>query len=116
MKKEDLSNVEETNNIFWYDIDAPLLTTPSTKQVFTLTPMIMEANSHDETVPSTSKSTAEDEAVCGDFLPVASPSSNFVCACVYVHSERINVIMWHANLIQEGNFIDIFLARHVSRT
>jgi len=59
MKKGDLSNVEETDNVLWYDIEAPLLTTPSTNQIFTLTTMIMEANPHDETVPSTSKSTAE---------------------------------------------------------
>ena len=116
MKKGDLSNVEETNDILWYDIDAPLLTTPSTNQVFTITPMIMKTNSHDETVPSTSKSTAEDEALVGDFLPVAPASSNFVCACMYVHSERMKVIMWCVNLMQQGNFIDVFLARHISGT
>ena len=27
-----------------------------------------------------------------------------------------HVIMWNSNLIQQGNFIDIFLARHVSGT
>jgi hypothetical protein len=59
MKKGGLSKVEETDNVLWYDIDAPLLTTPSTNQVFIFTTMIMEANPHDETVPSTSKSTAE---------------------------------------------------------
>ena len=25
-------------------------------------------------------------------------------------------IIWNANLMQEGNFIDVFLARHVSGT
>jgi len=25
-------------------------------------------------------------------------------------------IMWNANLMQQGNFIDVFLARHVSGT
>jgi len=28
----------------------------------------------------------------------------------------LNEIMWNANLMQQGNFIDIFLARHVSGT
>jgi len=78
--------------------------------------MVMEANSHDETVPSTSKNTAEDEALVGDFLPAAPASSNFVCAYMNVHSERIKVIMWYASLLQQGNFIDIFLARRVSGT
>ena len=27
---------------------------------------------------------------------------------------RFQEIMWNANLMQQGNFIDIFLARHVS--
>jgi hypothetical protein len=30
--------------------------------------------------------------------------------------ERKKEIMWNANLMQQGNFIDIFLARHVSGT
>jgi len=89
MKKGDLSNVEETNSVLWYDIHAPLHTTPSNNQVFTLTTMIIEVHPHDGTMPSTSKSTAEDEAFVGDFLPVSSASSNFVCACMYLHSKRI---------------------------
>jgi len=28
----------------------------------------------------------------------------------------VDEIMWNANLMQQGNFIDIFLARHVSGT
>jgi len=30
--------------------------------------------------------------------------------------ENIFVIMWDANLMQQGNFIDTFLAQHVSST
>lgn len=83
MKKGDVSNIEETSNVLWYDTDVPLHTTPSTNQVFTLTTMIMEVDPHDETMPSTTKSTAEDEAFVGDFLHVSRASSNFVCACMY---------------------------------
>jgi hypothetical protein len=89
MKKGDLSKVEENNNVLWYDIDAPLLTASSTNQIFTLTTMIMEIHPHDETVPSTSKSTAEYEAFVGDFPPVSPASSNFVCTSLYLHSKRI---------------------------
>jgi len=28
----------------------------------------------------------------------------------------LNEIMWNANLMQQGNFIEVFLARHVSGT
>jgi hypothetical protein len=73
-KKGDLSNVEETNNVLWYDIDASLPTTPPRR------------NS-----AFTSKSTAEDETFVGDFLPVSPASSSFVCACMYVHSKIINL-------------------------
>ena len=34
--------------------------------------------------------------------------------CLTVHLPR--EIMWNANLMQKGNFIDVFLARHVSGT
>jgi len=34
--------------------------------------------------------------------------------CLNVH--RLYEIMWNANLMQQRNFIDIFLARHVSGT
>jgi hypothetical protein len=52
----------------------------------------MEVHPHDETVPSTRvESTAENEAFVGDFLPVSPASSNFVCACMYVHSKTIKV-------------------------
>ena len=34
--------------------------------------------------------------------------------CLTVHLPREK--MWNANLMQQGNFIDIFLARHVSGT
>jgi len=34
--------------------------------------------------------------------------------CLSVH--LLHEIMWNANLMQQGNFIDIFLARHVSGT
>ena len=32
--------------------------------------------------------------------------------CLTVHLPH--EIMWNANLMQQGNFIDVFLARHVS--
>ena len=32
--------------------------------------------------------------------------------CLTVHIPR--AIMWNANLMQQGKFIDVFLARHVS--
>ena len=34
--------------------------------------------------------------------------------CLTVHLPH--EIMWNANLMKQGNFIDIFLARHVSGT
>jgi len=34
--------------------------------------------------------------------------------CLTVHLPH--ELMWNANLMQQGNFIDIFLARHVSST
>jgi len=34
--------------------------------------------------------------------------------CLIVHLP--NEIMWNANFMQQGNFIDVFLARHVSGT
>jgi len=41
----------------------------------------------------------------------------FLCkleGCLTVHLPR--EIMWNASLMQQGNFIDIFLVRHVSGT
>jgi len=43
------------------------------------------------------------------------------CDCVRKLEDCLTVhlpheIMWNANLMQHGNFIDIFLARHVSGT
>ena len=38
----------------------------------------------------------------------------YLWGCLTVHLPHET--MWNANLIQQGNFIDIFLARHVSGT
>jgi len=33
-----------------------------------------------------------------------------------LRNTNLQEILWNANLMQEGNFIDVFLARHVSGT
>jgi len=40
--------------------------------------------------------------------------SCYIEGCLTVHLSH--EIMWNANLMQQGNFIDVFLARHVSGT
>ena len=38
------------------------------------------------------------------------------CGPVSRTDDRQNEIMWNDNLMQQGNFVDVFLARHVSGT
>ena len=36
------------------------------------------------------------------------------CFYIYIVELKTNEIIWNANFMQEGNFINVFLAQHVS--